>query len=478
MLWLCLHFPRLSLEVYERVLHDPQPFAVCEGKQLIGVNRAARQCGLRCSMARHQAVAMVPSLLLRERDTAKERDLLERCAAWALSLSPMISLQSPATVVLEIGGSLAYFGGVQAIRRVATEGLKHLGLSHRLGVAPTARAALWLARAGRHAPVRALAELPQALHCLPLQAMALDAARLETLLGLGVKTVGACLELPRSSLARRLGPGLVKQLDQALGRAPECHQYWQPPATYQGALELPVDVAHSGQLLFALNRLIGELCGYLKGRQVAVQRLEFRLCHSDGSTTRLTLGLLRPSLDAEHMRALLQQKLESVQLASPVHAAELAVGKLHKDAPATAALFDDDPAMPGEDWPRLVEKLMARVGTSRLGRLQLVDDHRPEAAWRFVPAGQKAATGVRGTCLRRPLWLMPEPLALKAVDGDPRWCGVLHIEHGPERIESGWWDGRDVARDYYVAVNDRGSRVWIFRDRRAVGAWFLHGLFA
>jgi len=27
----------------------------------------------------------------------------------------------------------------------------------------------------------------------------------------------------------------------------------------------------------------------------------------------------------------------------------------------------------------------------------------------------------------------------------------LVLEQGPERIESGWWDGRGVARDYYIA---------------------------
>ena len=52
---------------------------------------------------------------------------------------------------------------------------------------------------------------------------------------------------------------------------------------------------------------------------------------------------------------------------------------------------------------------------------------------------------------------------------------------GPERIESGWWDGNDVRRDYFVAESPSGERVWIYRDGRhgfGDGEWFVHGLFA
>ena len=49
---------------------------------------------------------------------------------------------------------------------------------------------------------------------------------------------------------------------------------------------------------------------------------------------------------------------------------------------------------------------------------------------------------------------------------------------GPERIESGWWDGDDVTRDYFVALNADGARFWVFRERSGASGWFLHGIFA
>ena len=67
--------------------------------------------------------------------------------------------------------------------------------------------------------------------------------------------------------------------------------------------------------------------------------------------------------------------------------------------------------------------------------------------------------------------------------------------HGPERIETAWWRGPTVRRDYYVVETSDGGRYWIFRrlggsaggSRRAGaerpaaqdgGAWFLHGMFS
>jgi protein ImuB len=53
------------------------------------------------------------------------------------------------------------------------------------------------------------------------------------------------------------------------------------------------------------------------------------------------------------------------------------------------------------------------------------------------------------------------------------------MESGPERLETGWWDGREIARDYWIARTPAGARLWIFRERHQSGLarWFLHGVF-
>jgi len=54
----------------------------------------------------------------------------------------------------------------------------------------------------------------------------------------------------------------------------------------------------------------------------------------------------------------------------------------------------------------------------------------------------------------------------------------LHILSGPERIESGWWDGEDVRRDYYLIETRSGQRGWAFRSVGEDGPLRLHGWFA
>ena len=54
----------------------------------------------------------------------------------------------------------------------------------------------------------------------------------------------------------------------------------------------------------------------------------------------------------------------------------------------------------------------------------------------------------------RPGWLLPHVMPLRD--------HALRVLAGPERIESGWWDGGDIRRDYYVVETSLGQRAWAF----------------
>jgi protein ImuB len=77
----------------------------------------------------------------------------------------------------------------------------------------------------------------------------------------------------------------------------------------------------------------------------------------------------------------------------------------------------------------------------------------------------------------RPLWLLPSPHPLESRDGLPWWHGPLKLEGERERISAGWWSGRGVSRDYFVARCEDGSRLWVFLDRKGEKRWFLQGYF-
>ncbi|MDP3085427.1 MAG: DNA polymerase Y family protein, partial [Rubrivivax sp.] len=83
--------------------------------------------------------------------------------------------------------------------------------------------------------------------------------------------------------------------------------------------------------------------------------------------------------------------------------------------------------------------------------------------------------------LAHPLWLLAAPLALTERQALPWFEGrPLQLLCGPERIESGWWDGEPTLRDYFIAQTLSGALVWVYRDRlppatAPSAAWFLHG---
>ena len=57
-------------------------------------------------------------------------------------------------------------------------------------------------------------------------------------------------------------------------------------------------------------------------------------------------------------------------------------------------------------------------------------------------------------------------------------------------LRGAWWDGGetsgeaenaatgDISRDYFIALSSDARWLWIYRDCRAPGGWFLQGFFA
>jgi hypothetical protein len=96
-------------------------------------------------------------------------------------------------------------------------------------------------------------------------------------------------------------------------------------------------------------------------------------------------------------------------------------------------------------------------------------------------ASAEAETGARQLALDfnlRPFWLLERPQALEEMEAVPCHHGPLKLLAGPERIESGWWDGADMARDYFIARAADEALLWVYRERSPAGAWYLHGIFS
>ena len=459
-----------------------------DSKVVCDCNPVASAAGIAPGMALNSALALSPQLHTLARDSRRERWLLQTLAEWSLlHFTPRVSLEPPDAILLEIHGSLRLFGGVRRLCDQLCTQLRAAGLEVSLSLMPSPLAALWMARAGQSAMIRNRVELASRLATLPLSVTRWPERSLETLATMGVRTVGDCLRLPRDGFARRFEPRLLDMLDRAVGRRPDPRDGFIPRERFAAGRDLEPEIAETERLDAAFTPLLDELCGFLRKRRCGVQALELRLVHRETSPTRLHLRFVEPVADTARIAVLLRERLAQLVLPAPVRALHLRSGPLEESREASAELFAMDRRQSGAGVPQLVERLRARLGAEAVYGLCLVPEHRPEAAWRVAePALPTAKTRNRdrhpkpkcapASAEGKPLWLLAEPQLLDGGD-QPCFEGMLELESGPERIESGWWDGRDVRRDYYVARNPAGVRLWVFRDREPSGRWFLHGVF-
>ncbi len=482
-LWLALRFPTLPL----LAVPDPDGIqAVVEGaagrQSVLSVTPAAQQLGVQVGLARAAAEIRVPQLIVYERRTDLEQQALRARARAAFAFTPFVSIEAPDMLLLEIQGSLQLFGGLEALLARAQQTLSTSLIPALYAVAPTVRAAVWLARGRAGSCVTSVAELPSMLARLPLAVTGFDATVQATCERLGVTTLGELMRLPRDGVARRLTPEVPQRLDEALGRVSQPRRRHVLPERFMDSVDLPADGVSTAALQPWCERLLAAQERFLVQRDSAVAQCRFRFKHRAGHPpSLLVLERSWPSGRAGEWQLLLAERLARFVLPAAVIAISLRSGPVLPAVPLDEGLVGG-----GREGraaaARLLDRLRARLGEDAVHGVCLVPEHRPESAFRRVRPTLPAATLNDETWpgAPRPLWLMTQPEALRCRGDAPWYGGPLKLLSGPERIESGWWSGQSVTRDYYVVRAASGARLWVYRERGAdtQSGWFLHGVFA
>lgn len=412
-------------------------------------------------------------------------------ATWALQFTPRVARLDEA-VVLEVEASLRLFGGAMELAERVRREAPALGVVC-LAWAPTALGALALARAG----IGGVGAVPleERLDSLPLGALTAARPHEQTLAQLGCRSLGDLRALPRGGVARRFGAELVDALDRAHGLRAEPFAWATLPETFSARVELMARVETAMALVFAANRLLLQLHGWLVARNAGVTEFTLRWVHDTmrpidvGPGDALVIRTANPMRDVAHLARLLAEHLARVRLAAPVEALELVVDTVCDYSPSNASLLPDA-AADRESLTRALERIAARLGPERVLRPVLVEDARPEWAQQWRPVSEPMGPRpTRSAGLPQPTFLLPEPLRLAVRANRPLYQGALQLLVGPHRVEGGWWHRvedaagvatRQVARDYWVALSEHAGVLWVFQTRVAgdAAAWFLHGMFA
>lgn len=478
MLWACLHFPELPLDSVRPDGVAREVAAVLtdgslRNPRIVLCNAAARAAGVRVGQTVAAARALHAQLPAWPRDTEAEKHRLALLADWAYRFSATVSLAPPRSLLVEVGASLTLFSGWPRLERRLREELDQWGMQWRMAAAPVAAGAQVLAANGIEVMLGSELHLLRELQDISVSRCGLANETSRALEAMGLTQLGAVFALPRAELTRRIGPPALAHLDRLRGWLPQALVSYQPPTRYARRIEFDYRIGQVQALLFPLQRMLRDFALFLIARDGGVQRFDLLLEHERGASTRIPIGLLTPQRDAGALLELARARLERIELVDTVSAMSLLADDLPTLCPLHVDLFDDT-RRGALDWPALVERLRARLGDEALHGIGAVADHRPARAWRErTPALSKSAKGTAApmpTRGARPFWLLHREIPLHQAPAQ--------ILAGPERIESGWWDGDDQRRDYYVVRTRQGQRAWAYVAAGATQGWMLHGWFA
>jgi protein ImuB len=494
-LWIAAHVPQLSLLALAAGASSAPLVVLDEARnpRIVDADAKALAAGVRVGMTLGAAFAAAPHLDARPRDAARELALMRRLAGIAATFSPQVSLEAPDGLLLEIKPSIRLFGGLRELCRqlraacLADAVFAQGGVQPCFTLAPTALAALVAARVGARCFITDPNQLPARLKPVPLRALRWPEEDNERLLGMGVRTLGELMRLPRAGFAKRFGVARLADLDRLLGRRADPRRRLVRSERFAGRIDLDHEIEDHERILAALRPLLDDLEQFLRTRQRGITALLCRCHHYRAAPTSCALRLAQPEANAERLQSLLRERLASLVLPEPVRRCELRGGALSERPLTSQPLWSagERGHAPAGEMPALIEHLRARLGVGAVYGLICVPEHRPENAWRV--AEPTLATDRKSACggearPSRPLWLLHAPQELQSQRGRPRNPGViqggaLQLLAGPERIESGWWDGAGVQRDYYRASDAQGAHLWIYRECTGARKWFLHGIF-
>ena len=501
-LWLCLRFQQLPLQALTRCNSGEQPAAaVLEKQRVLQACDAAQALGVKAGMGTATVRALGDSIHLLEREPAREQQCLQQLCCWAYSITPTLYSYRQDCLLLEVGGCLTLFKGLERLLGQVRSDLSSRGYSYRCGLAETAKAAWLLSHgelsgAGQPYTEAGDPRLPLSEQLAPLPLNLLDdfPQRVASLAKAGLWNFGDVLGLSHRALARRCGREFVHFLQQALGMAHDHQPDFQPPPDFSDDYWFGYEVKANQELLPAMQLLLQALCQFLRNTQLQSQEIEWRLYGINRKSIPLQVHCSLHHANWKEWYQLTSLKVEQLQLDMGVEGVGLHCKQLSTGNSRTRDLFSS--AEQREPLHSLLDRLQNRLGLQSVEKIACRDEHLPEfASYSSSGGGAGSSTGNTGRSTnrslnnsldncphspdlhdQRPFWLMPEPQALSSSSHRLYWNGRLTLLEGPERIEDNWWLDA-VSRDYYVARDVAGHQYWVFRDRLQ-NHWFIQGIFA
>ncbi len=502
--WLS-HLPtdRIVLDMPASARVPVVTYAKRKGAMLLeAVNPSAREGKLQPGMTLAEARALAPHVQVHLADPAADQHLLEAIARGLERFTPLVALDQPDGLVLDIAGCAHLFGGEGALVEALQTRCTRRGVQTRVAVADTPAIAWAIARYKLGGIVPEGENLP-AVADLPVASMRLPHETATVMQRLGLKTVAQVVAQPRHPLIRRFGPLVGRRIDQMSGLEDEPINPLTPAAPHIFDRAFAEPVSHIDALEAGLTQLAATSTRALQPKGLGARRIQLRLFQADGTVRDIAVGASSPLNDPSRITRLVAPRLQDmsgrIESDSGVDLMRIYAGELERIGTSQGRLGETDDT--SRELEALVDTLSERLGEAAVYRLAPVNTHDPSLQTQRVPARQaltaplwrRVDTPSRRHGPLRPIRLLqpPEPIQTLAgvPDGPPVrffWRRVFYhvaVAEGPERIAPEWWhEGSGQTRDYFRVEDRDGRRFWLFRkglfaSETAAPQWFMHGFF-
>ncbi len=479
--------------------------------QIFALDDAAARLGLEVGLPLANARAICPQLRVFDADEVSDAKTLNDIAEWCDRFTPLVALDSPHGLFLDITGCAHLFGGEAAMMRLMCDVLTAQGFAVSAAIAGTSVCARTITRHAHGRIVRD-GEEADAVKPLPVSALGADEAITRGLRRAGLKTIGDVASRARHEITARFGAGFTTLLEHALGQGDAPISPRKPLPDYIVEKRFADPVATDVVISATLSRLAGMLVLAMAQQGKGARRLEARFFRTDGAVRTIIVDTGQPATRAEVIDRLFRERLDA--LSDPLDPG-FGFDLIRLSASRTEIVVQqqrdlDANVHDNDELAALIDRIAARIGGRRVVVHLPQDTHIPERAVLAVPAQHRltAATHavwparVEGEPPLRPLRLFERPEQIKVIaqvpDGPPArfvWRRATHAvvrAEGPERVAMEWWrpEGEMLTRDYFRVEDEAGLRFWLYRDglydreieqqenKTVQPNWFMHGLFA
>ena len=494
--------------------HEPSVVVAKENNALViySLDDAAARFNLDAGLPLANARAICPKLRVFDADISADAKTLARIADWCDRFTPLVALDPPHGLFLDITGCAHLFGGEAKILKLICDALTMQGFAVSAAIASTSICARTMTR-HVHGRIVPDGEEQDAVGPLPVSALGAEAAITVGLRRAGLKTIRDVASREVAEITARFGAAFSLLLAHALGQGDAPINPRKPLPDFIVEKRFAEPVATDTVILATLSRLAQTLVGSMEKQGKGARRLEASFFRTDGAVRVIEVETGQPLTRANMVERLFRERLDA--LSDPLDPGFgfdlIRLAASHTEIVVQQQRDLDAHVHDNDELAALVDRIVARIGTRRVVVHLPQDTHIPERAQLAVPAQQHLAAAraadwperAAGEPPLRPLRLFerPEPITVPIAtvpDGPPHhftWRRAVHnvvrVE-GPERIAMEWWkqDGKQLTRDYFRVEDETGLRFWIFRDGLygdeltddegfpVAAKWFLHGLFA